>query len=95
MKLPHPDRAVVEIEKLRDYCLNPQHEDGKHKARVFTSALGLTQADATWLREWLLAVASNEATLVGRNQYGSLYHVRDALPFVVAGSCGPARTSRD
>jgi hypothetical protein len=75
MKLPHPDRAVVEIEKLRDYCLNPQHEDGKHKARVFASALGLTQADAAWLRERLLAVASDEATLIGRSRYGSLYMV--------------------
>ena len=41
--LPNPDRAVVDLAKLRDYCLNPQHEEGKHKARVFASALGLTQ----------------------------------------------------
>ena len=26
--LPNADRAVVDIAKLRDYCLNPDHEDG-------------------------------------------------------------------
>ena len=46
--LPNGDRAVVDIAKLTDYCLNPQHEDGKHKARVFASALGLGREDAEW-----------------------------------------------
>lgn len=26
--------------KLTGYCLNPEHPRGKHKARVFASALG-------------------------------------------------------
>jgi hypothetical protein len=26
--LPNADRAVVDIAKLHDYCLNPNHEDG-------------------------------------------------------------------
>ncbi len=42
MKLPNSDRAVVDIAKLRDYCLNPAHPRGRHKARVFAAALGLT-----------------------------------------------------
>jgi len=46
--LPNGDRAIVDIAKLTDYCLNPQHEDGKHKARVFASALGLGREDAEW-----------------------------------------------
>jgi hypothetical protein len=45
-KLPNAERAVVEIEKLRDYSLNPGHDEGKHKARVFRAALGFTRADA-------------------------------------------------
>ena len=27
---------------IRDYCLNPEHPRGKHKAKVFQSSLGLT-----------------------------------------------------
>ena len=44
-KLPNAERAVVDIAKLRDYSLNPTHDVGKHKARVFRSALGLTVDD--------------------------------------------------
>jgi hypothetical protein len=45
-KLPNPDDAVVDIRKLRDYCLNPAHPRGRNKARVFASVLGLTASDA-------------------------------------------------
>jgi hypothetical protein len=76
MTLPNADRAVVEIAKLRDYCLNPYHEDGKHKARVFAAALGLGRADAEWLRQRLLeAVASQPATVVSETRFGALYVV--------------------
>lgn len=72
--LPNADRAIVEIAKLRDYCLNPNHEDGKHKARVFACALGIRQSDAEWLREILLVAARNEdATAAGKNRFGTLY----------------------
>ena len=37
---------VVEIAKLRDYCLSDTHPRGRHKARVFRSRLALTAADA-------------------------------------------------
>ncbi len=72
MKLPNAHRAVVDIFKLRDYCLNRRHEDGKHKARVFASALGLNETDAEWLRDRLLEAARGDATLVGEIPYGSL-----------------------
>jgi len=75
MKLPNPDRAVVDLSKLRDYCLNPTHEDGKHKARVFASALGLRQADAWWLRERLLEAARGDAELTLETRFGTLYVV--------------------
>ena len=68
------DRAVVDIAKLRDYCLNPDHEDGKHKARVFASALGLRQGDADWLRGCLLeAAVSEQAIMILKNRFGTLY----------------------
>ena len=64
MGLPNGNRAVVDIKKLRDYCLNPHHEDGKHKARVFAAALGLGRVDAKWLRERLLEAAASEPAFV-------------------------------
>ena len=86
MKLPNGDRAVVNIAKLRDYCLNPRHEDGKHKARMFESALGLTGADADWLREQLLqAAASEPASVLSETRFGTLY-VLDFLLTTVAGT---------
>jgi hypothetical protein len=60
MNLPNAGRAVVDIGKLRDYSLNSQHEAGKHKARVFKAALGLTADDAEWLRDKILSAAQTE-----------------------------------
>ncbi|MFY9621411.1 MAG: DUF6883 domain-containing protein [Pyrinomonadaceae bacterium] len=62
-KLPNPERAEVAIEKLRDYALNPLHDEGKHKARVFRGALGFAKEDAERLRELILEAAQEgEAT---------------------------------
>lgn len=73
MKLPNRDLAVVDLSKLIDYCLNPEHEEGKHKARVF-KAIGVGQEDATWLREKLLAAAaSQEAIQIAETRFGTLY----------------------
>jgi hypothetical protein len=57
MKLPNGENAVVDIEKLIDYCRNPDHPRGKHKARVFESASGLTAQHAEFLRQQLLNAA--------------------------------------
>ena len=46
MKLPNAKNAFVDMRKLTDYCLNPHHPRGRHKAYVFQNALGLTAADA-------------------------------------------------
>ena len=76
MKLPNGERAVVPIEKLRDYCLNPIHRVGGHKAHVFESVLGLRVAQAAELQQRLLAVAqTGEAVLGMQNAYGQRYMV--------------------
>ena len=76
MKLPNPEHAVVELAKLRDYSLSPAHPEGKHKARVFAAALGLTQTDAEWLREQLLAVPAEHDCVSGlSDQHGQRYTV--------------------
>lgn len=81
MKLPNGARAVVDIEKLRDYCLSVQHPEGRHKARVFLSALGLTSSDADKLREILLsaAVGNNEVSMISADKYGCRYSLDMAV----------------
>jgi hypothetical protein len=75
-RLPRADRAVVDREKLEGYLLNPQHEVGRHKARVFTSALGIRQRDWHYLRDRLLAaVVDAPVSGVRETSWGSLYEV--------------------
>lgn len=76
MILPFGDRAEVSIQKLRDYCLNPLHDEGKNKARVFAATLGMTAADAGALREILLEAARTGDAYPGyRDAYGQRYSV--------------------
>ncbi len=79
MRLPNDERAVVKLEKLTEYSLNPAHDKGGHKARVFAAALGLTIQDAEWLRAELLRIArEGDATLTKTSMFGAHY-VIDAL----------------
>jgi hypothetical protein len=82
VKLPNADRAVIDIEKLRDYSLNPNHPKGKHKARVFLAALGLKADDAARLREMIMeAILISEA----RAQPATSYGQRFVVDFYVTG----------
>jgi hypothetical protein len=73
-KLPSPENAVVEMRKLRGYCLSPEHPRGKHKARVFASALGLTAQDSEELRQTLPSAAlSEEAMPAEEDECGKRY----------------------
>ena len=65
MKLRNSDQAIVDIEKLRDYCLNPQHPRGRHKARVFSSILGITGQESDILREALIRAARSPPSSPG------------------------------
>jgi hypothetical protein len=86
MKLPNPDRAVIDLEKLVNYGLNPEHPRGKHKARVFAATLGLKQEDALELQRAIFAAAqTHEATLTERDKYGQRY-VIDFTMTTVLGS---------
>ena len=76
MQLPNGAQAIVDIRKLRDYCLNPDNPRGSNKARVFAAALGLTAADATILQNALLdAARHNEAARGEFDTYGQRYTV--------------------
>ena len=74
VNLPGAERAVVDVQKLRDYCLSPAHPRGRHKARVFASALRLFQQDAEWLKANLLnAALLDEARPAEEDEYGQRY----------------------
>ena len=74
VRLPNAERAFVDIAKLRDYSLSPQHKEGRHKARVFASALGLDDSDAEWLGERLEEAAREQDCQLGKKTpYGQRY----------------------
>jgi hypothetical protein len=81
MKLPNGEQAEVPLEKLTGYCLNPNHTSGKHKARVFASALGITADNAEDLRQ-LIQRAAIEGTIIQRNstEFGTLFKVDWTIP---------------
>ncbi|GAB3499947.1 hypothetical protein GCM10027341_24270 [Spirosoma knui] len=76
MLLPFAERAYADDSKFTGYCLNPNHPYGKHKAKVFYVALGITLANWEALKTAVLnAVLLNPAEYGGRNSYGKLYAV--------------------
>jgi len=80
MRLPNGLDAVVEIEKLRDYCLSRTHPLGRHKARVFEAALGLTSADATFLQQQLRQAAIREPAVPSiADAFGSRFTIEFRL----------------
>ena len=76
MKLPNAESAIIAIEKLRSYCLDPEHPRGKHKARVFRSVLGIAQEDAENLRE---AIARADCESGRSDRYGQRFTVDFAM----------------
>ena len=79
MRLANGDRAHLGT-KLEDYVLNVTHREGRHKARVFDSVLGVTASSVDVLRRALLdAAASDEAEALGDTGFGNMMHALVAL----------------
>ena len=77
MKLPNATRVDLGT-KIEDYSLNPRHREGRHKARVFASALGITLENADVLRRAVLkaATSSDEVEPRGENGFGEVFVLR-------------------
>jgi hypothetical protein len=77
VRLPNPERADLGT-KLEEYVLNPRHREGRHKARVFESVLGIALANREILRQAILraAIDSEDAEPRGDDGYGSQYVLR-------------------
>ena len=88
MKLPNGDKAVVDDAKLTDYCLNPTHPRGRHKARTFEAVLGVTRLHAALLRHALLVAAANADAVEGESDE---YRQRYVVDFNFAGTTGTGR----
>ncbi len=78
---------MVDPTKLRDYCLNPAHARGRHKARVFASVLGIWQEHAELLRKTLLEADRSSDVILGElDAHGQRY----VLDFSMDGPGGRA-----
>jgi uncharacterized protein len=83
--IPDADQALIPKEKLYDYALSPAHPTGRHKARVFQSALGIDRSDWEYLRDQILArIQEAEVREVKTASFGFLYGV----PMLIEGLNG-------
>lgn len=75
MKIPNGEHAVVDIEKLRDYCLSSEHPEGRHKARVFLAVLGINSTHAEKFRSVLVSAATvnDLVSMTFSDMYGCRY----------------------
>lgn len=81
-RIPNGHLALVDILKLTGYVLNPSHRTGRHKARVFAAALGLTAEHAPDLADALRnAAAAEEADFERLDEYGAHYAIEFDILF--------------
>jgi len=74
--LPNYDKAVIPSDKLEKYALDPAHDKGKHKARVFKSALGFEQSNWQELKKGILdELPYHQAVEGGEGSWGQKYTV--------------------
>jgi hypothetical protein len=76
VRLPRAREATIPTAKLVSYALDPSHERGRHKARVFASALGITTSDWRYLHDQILEkLPEGEVTSTHITPFGIAYEV--------------------
>lgn len=91
MRLPNHHLAIIDLAKLRDYVLNPEHPRGKHKARVFGRVLGFGARDADELmRQIRQGLEQESCVLKEGDDFGQRFHVD--LPVVGRTGSATVRT---
>lgn len=87
MKLPNGEQAVIDARKVIDYCLSPDHDDGRHKALLFQTVVGLDLNNADLLVDALKQAATTGDAVVGKqDKYGQRY----VIDFDFTGPAGTA-----
>ena len=78
-KLPHGHQAYLG-NKIEEYCLNPNHQKGKHKAILFQAKLGITLENADILKTAIKQAAITETVVIRKtNEYGTHYNMKFLL----------------
>jgi hypothetical protein len=78
VRLPRAREATIPTAKLASYALDPAHERGRHKARMFASAsaLGITVSDWRYLHDQILAqLPEGEVRSTHITPFGIAYEV--------------------
>ncbi len=79
MKLPNGHQADLG-NKIEDYCLNFNHQKGKHKATLFQSKIGITLENADLLKNAIKKAAINETVIIRKtNEHGTHYNMKFLL----------------
>ena len=74
VQLITPESIEIPSARLTEYALNPEHIDGKHKAKVFESALGYTLDNYQDLIDNVYKNINNFPVVqIGNNEQGKLY----------------------
>lgn len=82
MLLPNANKAIIKKEKITDYVLNFDHFEGKNKARVFSSILGLKKENSYYLINSIRrAILINDAIKQSQSAFGTKYTVDFELMF--------------
>jgi hypothetical protein len=82
MLLPNANKAIIKEEKITEYVLNFDHFEGKNKARVFSSVLGLKKENADYLINAIrAAILINDAVKQSESAFGIKYSVEFDLIF--------------
>ena len=78
MPIPNPDRAIIAVEKLTTYLLNPSHKRGAAKARLLIS-LGYRTSAPEILDSDLRQHLSFNATRTSHNPYGIAFEIEGPI----------------
>ena len=75
-KLKNYEKAYVNLEKLRGYCLSEFHPYGKEKAATFKSVLGIGVDEAALLKDAiLLGLSEYDCEAREEDEYGERFTV--------------------
>ena len=87
MRMPNGDKAIINVAKIIAYCLSPDHDEGKHKALLFKSVLGIDLSHSDLLIAALCRAARESEAVPGvSDKYGTRY----VIDFEMTGPRGTA-----
>ncbi|MBD0364568.1 MAG: hypothetical protein ICV53_00475 [Flavisolibacter sp.] len=82
MLLPNADKAIINKEKITGYVLSFDHFEGRNKARVFASILGIKKEHADYLMQAIRkAIQRNDAVKQSDSPFGTKYTLDFDLTF--------------